>query len=513
MIARFESVFPSANVLQSLVNWQQPGQIIYLVGGVVRDALLGIDNHDLDLVVTGDVRKLAKKVANELHAAFYMMDLEHQIARIVYTTENGRRYYLDFAAMRGADIHSDLAARDFTVNAMAVDLADLGRLVDPLNGLQDLKDRTLRACSSNAFSDDPVRLLRAVRQSVNLTMRIESATIDGLKAAAPLLRRVSDERLRDEFIRILEGRQVETAVRILDHYDLLRQIVPEVQELKDVQQSAPHILDAWGHTLATLGWLEKLIDLLAKEYQEDKSANLWLGMATVQLGRYRERFATHFERELSPGRNLRGTLFLAGLLHDAGKPRTRSVDGSGRNHFYQHEHLGLEIASQRARALVLSNLEVERIGLLIRHHMRIHQLSAAGGELTRRTIYRLYRDVGDAGIDLCFLTLADTLATYGVTIEPAYWERELSICRQLMDAWFEHHDQIINPARLISGGELMARFKLQPGPLIGEILSEIHEAQAAGQVTSSEEAAALAKAMIDRYIKMEEQPDDGPEAS
>ena len=148
MISNFESVFPSPNVLNALRKRLQPGQKAYLVGGVVRDALLGLENHDLDFVVSGDVRRLAKQVANDLGAAFYMMDLEHQTARVVCQGEKSRQYNLDFSALRGADIDQDLAARDFSINAMAVDIEDLERIIDPLRGAQDLKDRRLRACLS-----------------------------------------------------------------------------------------------------------------------------------------------------------------------------------------------------------------------------------------------------------------------------------------------------------------------------------------------------------------------------
>jgi hypothetical protein len=171
------------------------------------------------------------------------------------------------------------------------------------------------------------------------------------------------------------------------------------------------------------------------------------------------------------------------------------------------------MARERARALALSNQEVERVALLVRQHMRIHQIAAAKEETSPRVIYRLFRDAGEAGIDLCLLSLADTLATYGVTIETACWERELGICRQLLDAWFERRQQVIDPPRLINGDDLIQFLQLQPGPLIGHILAKIHEAQAVGEVNTSEEALELARAIYNEFRQNEEEPEDGAQTS
>ncbi len=497
MISSFASVFPSPNVLNALRKRLQPGQKAYLVGGVVRDALLGLENHDLDFVVSGDVRRLAKQVANDLGAAFYMMDLEHQTARVVCQGEKSRQYNLDFSALRGADIDQDLAARDFSINAMAVDIEDLERIIDPLRGAQDLKDRRLRACSPTSFRDDPVRLLRAVRHAVALQLSMDSNTINWLKEASADLPLSSLERQRDEFFRILEGRKVDTAVRILDQFGLLELILPEVTALKHEAQP-PHAVDVWEHTIATLSWLEKLIDLLAAEYHEEKGANLVLGLAALYLGTYRDQLRRHFDQPLVSGRTVRGDLFLAALLHDTGKPGKRTVDSAGRTHFYGHEMLSADIARQRARAMVLSNKEMERIELLVRQHLRIHLMAKAGVDVNQRSIYRYFRDTGQAGIDLCFLSLADTLAMDGVTILPVRWERELTICRQVLQAWFDQYDQVVDPPRLIDGDDLMNHFQLHPGPMIGMILDAIREEQGAGQITTTAQALRLAQELIDR---------------
>ncbi len=504
MISSFENVFPSPEILPALRQRAQPGQKIYLVGGVIRDALLEKENHDLDFAVSGDVRRLARELADALGAAYYMMDLEHQTARLIFPAGEDRRYSLDFAGLRGADIAADLAGRDFTINAMAVDIQEPDRLIDPLKGAQDLKDRRLRACGPSSFRDDPVRLLRAVRLSLALDLSMDTATVRWMKEAAGDLALSSVERQRDEFVRILEGRKVDSALRLLDRFGLLEQVIPEVKTLRGLPQPQPHTLDAWEHTLSAISWLEALLNLLAAEYSEEKGASLLLGMATLKLGRYREQLSRHLTRSLVSGRSLRGILFLTALLHDCGKPLARTVDGRGELHFYEHDILGSGIARQRARALALSNLEVERIYFLVRQHMRIHWLAAGEEQPSPRAVYRFFRDTGEAGIDLCLLSLADTLATYGVTILPACWERELAVCRQLLEAWFEQRQRVIDPPRMVNGDDLIHHFQLEPGPLIGKLLDAIHEAQAVGQIDTPEQAYALARKIIDEYKETKE---------
>ncbi len=512
MISSFESVFPSPEVLEALRRRSQPGQKIYLVGGVVRDALLDKENHDLDFTVNGDARRLAREVADDLGAAFYMMDLEHQTARLVFQAGENRRYHFDFARLRGGDISEDLAGRDFTINAMAVDIQNLDRIIDPLRGAQDLKDNRLRACRPSAFRDDPVRLLRAVRFSLALQLKIDDGTIRWMKEASSDLALSSVERQRDEFMRILEGPKVSSALRILEGFGLLEQLIPEVRALRGLAQP-PHHLDAWEHTLATMSWLETLLNVLAAEYEEDKGSNLLLGMASLKLGRYREQLSRHLEQTTVPGRRLRGILFLTALLHDCGKPSSQTTDSLGKLHFYDHDVRGAEIAYKRAKALALSNQEAEQVALIVRYHMRIHFMTSGKEKVTPRSIYRFFRDTGEAGIDLCLLSLADTLATYGVTIKSARWELELTICRQLLEAWFEQREKRIDPPRLVNGDDLIHQLQLQPGPLIGIILEAVREAQAAGEISTAGQALELARSIIKEKLEQEEKPDDGAQSS
>lgn len=483
-----ESIFPSPDVYHTFLQLSGGSNQIYLVGGAVRDLLMHRKGRDLDFVAAGDVLRLSRQIADAIGAAYYVMDVEHQIARVIYHADNGQRWFLDFSALRGDTIQQDLKQRDFTVNAIAIRLDKMDQLIDPLSGARAINQHQLEMCSPGAFTNDPLRVMRAVRLSADLGFKITPETLRSLKSAIPELSRVSVERQRDELFHILESRQASVGLRTGFALGIFQSLLPEVAALRGEVQAAPHIYDIFDHTLACVEELLSLYDLLVEPFVEGKGANLIHGMTLLELGRYRENLAKHFSVRLNPDRSLLGLLMLTGLLHDIAKPATRSYDEDGRLHFYDHDRLGGQTAENRGRELALSTDEVERLALLVGSHMRIHFLAKNSREVSRRSMYRYFRDLGEAGIDLVLLSLADKLATYGVTITPAEWQKELEICRQLLEAWFVHKDTYLMPVKLISGSDLIGELQLQAGPLVGQVLEAVREAQATGQIATKEEA-------------------------
>ncbi len=258
-------VFPP--VLERLISFLPKEKPVYLVGGAVRDAILGRESHDLDFVMAAEAGQTARKVANAINGAFYMLDEDRDTARVVYQLDNGLPYTLDFSVFRGPGLEADQVGRDFTINALAINLFEPDRLIDPLNGLGDLRAGLLRACAPSSFMDDPVRILRGVRLALALGFSILPETLDAMSRAVSRLPRTSPERQRDELFRILEGVQVSSAIRMLDQLGVVRLILPEVDGLKAVTQSSPHQLDVWEHTLLTLADLEVLLAaLVGKPY-------------------------------------------------------------------------------------------------------------------------------------------------------------------------------------------------------------------------------------------------------
>jgi hypothetical protein len=241
-----------------------------------------------------------------------------------------------------------------------------------------------------------------------------------------------------------------------------------------------------------------VLSVLEREYDPDRSANLMLGLAVLRLGRFRQQVSDHLDTHFTPDRSLRPLLFLAALYHDSAKPGTRQEDDRGRIRFLQHDQVGAAFVLQRGRNLRLSNDEITRLEMAVRGHMRPLLLAQTANQPTPRAIYRYFRDLGPSGIDICLLSLADTLATYGTNLPQETWSRLLDVVRLLWEAYWEKPEEKIAPSLLMDGYEVMSRFGLQPGPKIGELLEALREAQAIGQVTSLEEAVILVEQLLDQ---------------
>jgi poly(A) polymerase len=483
------------------------GVPVFLVGGAIRDALLNRAHYDLDFVTPGDALKIAQQVGDKIGAAYFPLDTERNMARLVLKPDVAQDYHeqhpirIDFSAYQGANLTGDLVARDFTINAMAVEVHDLQTVLDPLGGIQDLLAKRLRACSERSFINDPVRVLRAVRFSIGLELNIPSETVQLLRQAVIHLPSVSAERMRDELFRILIQTHPGSAIRLLDKLEALEHILPEICLLKGVDQSSPHIMDAWEHTVDVLSRLESILDVVAEEYNPDKASNLALGLVSMQLGRYRPFLIEHMKSTLNPDRPQRGLLFLAGLYHDVGKRKTQTVDDEGKIRFIEHEHIGAKLADKRGQLLKLSRLEIDRLVTIVKHHMRPSFLSHTEEVPSRKAVYRFFRDTGAAGVDISLLSLADILATYGPTLPQERWNRHLEVVRELLHAWWEDQEERVFPIPLIDGDQLMKVLDLSPGPVVGYLLETIREAQVAGDIHTTEEATSLGKTLLQEYRK------------
>jgi len=528
--------------LISILRTLQGSEGVWMVGGAVRDHLMGRDAYDLDFAVAGDALALARKVADQLGGDYYDLDRERGAGRVLMPVQGGRRQTLDFAVLRGADIHADLLGRDFTIDAMAVRLSDAMRLIDPSGGLQDLRDRVLRACSPHAIQDDPVRSLRAVRMAVELECRIERDTLRQLQAAADQLHLASPERVRDEFFRLLSFRQPGRPIRLLDHLGLLTRVLPELEPLRLVEQGDRHAYPALEHTLAVVDHLQVLLPLVAGEAptsllgpatergifdafaaagprseaegvpgqggpagekQQDLAGNLIAAHAAHSLGRFRELLSRHLARSLTQGRDLRQLLFLGALLHDSGKATTRTQEADGRVRFIGHEQAGAEAGVMRAKELRLSSAEERRLRAIIAQHMR-PSLLEKNQPLDLRTIYRYWRKLGDVGLEIILLSLADLLGQYDPPVPQERWLKRLSTSQCLLEGYEQGIAQRQKSNPVIRGDRLAKALDLTPGPQIGTLLELILEAQAAGEVSTEAEAIALGRSfLLDRESGIE----------
>ena len=480
-----------------------PNQEIYLVGGAVRDMLMNRVSHDLDFTVPSNGISLARRVANAIPGDFMVLDAERDTGRVIVTNSDGSRTYLDFATYRGirsgdaaGQIEEDLRARDFTINAIAFDLRTQ-TILDPLNGASDIRAKLLRACSPSALQDDPVRILRAIRQAAAFEFKIELATRKAMKEAAHLLPNISPERLRDEIFRILDGQKPDASLRALEMLRIFPHLLPELAALKGIKQSPPHIDDVWEHTLSVLRYLENILSALAPGYNADDRNDLFTGLLTLRIGRFREQFAAHFADSLNMDRSVRAALFFAALYHDVDKPTTRTVESSGRVRFFDHDIRGAETASKRGHSFNLSNDEIERIDKIIRNHMRFHfftdRMERDKQEPSRKSIYRFFRDAGEAGVDLVLLGLADLRGTQGPTLKQETWTAALDVARILLENYWEKREETVAPPRLLDGNELMKELDLKPGRVVGQLLEAIREGQATGKIGTREQALEYAR--------------------
>ncbi|HEY5982900.1 MAG TPA: HD domain-containing protein [Anaerolineales bacterium] len=465
-------------------------QPIFLVGGAVRDALLGSISHDFDLTVEQDAIGLARRVASALHADFYVLDEAFDAARVIIQNPSGIRDTLDFSSLRGADINADLEGRDFTINAIGLDLK--GRTTrDPLQGAADLRTKTIRACSATAMQDDPVRILRGVRLAAALDFKIDPGTRETMKAAAHLLPNTSAERLRDELFRMLGGRKPDASIRAIEMLGVLPYLLPELVALKGVDQPEPHVLDVWEHTLSVMHYLDEILELVVEGRLENANGML-ASLLMLGIGRYRGQIKEHFAKNPNPDRSLRSLVQFAALYHDAGKPSTLSANKDGQIHFFRHEHDGASVAVQRAMEFNLSNAEVTRLETLIQNHLRLFFLASrkeeSGDAPSRRAIYHFFRDSGDCAVELILLSLADLRGTRAHTLSEQTWKIWVEVARELMENLWERTSESVSPPRLLDGHDLMRELDLEPGPRLGELMANLREAQAIGEVTTKEEA-------------------------
>ena len=472
----------------------------WLAGGAVRDALLGRPLHDFDLAVERDAIKAARAAAARLHAPMYILDAERDTARVVAFDAGGARVFLDFARLREATLEGDLSNRDFTINAMAIDPMQPDRLIDPFGGQADLNSRLLRAVSDRSLLDDPIRMLRAARQSIDLSFDIESDTAARIRDSAALIHNVSAERVRDELTQIVALPGLHESLRLLDQLNLLAESLPELAAMRGVTQSPPHHWDAFEHTLRLLDVLERLLaQVIGIQSQTRAQAvattpeSAWDDIDRA-LGPLRSDLREHCAKILSDDQPAWHALKWAAIFHDVGKPRTRSIDPDGRIRFFEHEDVGAGVAVERMRALRFSTDEIERVETITRHHMRPHHLTDQG--VSRRATYRFFRDTGEAGVDVLLLSTADHLATHGPDLNPERWARRLEMARTMLDEYFHRRAVTVEQSPLITGNDVMNLLGLKPGPRVGAILEAVREAQAAGEVRTREEALALAKSVI-----------------
>ncbi len=447
---------------------------MYIVGGAVRDAYRGGAIKDVDIAVDGDAVAVARRIADWFNGDIFVMDKERGVARVFIDTLDGQ-IVMDFARFRGDTLDDDLHDRDFTINAMAVDLlGDISVLIDPLNGEQDLNAKVLQKCSDHAIKDDAIRVLRAIRQSVQLKLRIHPDTLLDVRSNIAGLKESSPERIRDEFYKILELSNPSRAIRVLQHLGALSYVIPNSEMLIGIAQAEPHRGDVWNHTVSVIQRMNAILMSISYKRTDNTAANFDLGMIVIQFDRYRAQLQAHVARSYGNGRTHQQLLILGALLHNLGKRESLS----------QHIEFSVKSAGETAESLRLTNDERKNLQMMIKMYRGVLEHS----EWSDLDLHRFWFPLQEKGIDAILLAIADYLAMYGAELEQHKWLEIVERATILLDTYFNKYDSIVTPPLFLDGNAIMTLLHIKGSPMVGEMLSLLREAQVTGDVVSEESA-------------------------
>ncbi|HMB55422.1 MAG TPA: HDIG domain-containing protein [Thermoanaerobaculia bacterium] len=439
---------------------------VWIAGGAVRDAALGREVTDLDLAVAGDPAPVAKAIARAGDGHSFELSSEFATWRAV--ARDGS-WQVDATALRGETIAADLAARDFTVGAVAVPLAG-GEPIDPAAGLADLDRRLLRVVSEGSFRADPLRLLRAARLAAELELELDPATAELARAEAERVDEAAGERQLAELRRLLGGPDPLRGLALLDEHGLTAVVLPELEALRGVGQGPNHHLDVHGHTLAVL---ERTLEV-------ESDLERFAGERAAEA---RALLAEPLGDELSRGTALR----FGAILHDIGKPATRG-ERDGYVTFIGHDQVGAGLVGSFCKRMRAGRRLTGHLEGLTRHHLRlgfmVHEMP-----LPPRRVHEYLRETGPVAADVTLLTVADRLSARGsgpFATEEAI-EAHLTLAREMLAAALDWRRE--GPPRpLLRGDELAAELGVEEGPELGDLLAELEAAQYAGEIETREAA-------------------------
>ena len=438
-------------IISCLSHFASDERPLYLVGGAVRDSILGQPCKDYDIVCSGDVRGIARQYANEMKGAFYILDEARDTSRVLLGVPEANRTIVDFSKIRGGSIREDLAERDFTINAMAVDLKKPEEVIDPFKGGRDLQQKWLRPVGPDSLNADPIRTIRGIRYAVNLNLKIEPETSILLTQAVRGLSIVSIERKRDELFKILDGRGVHTSLQLLNHFHIFEEfslpVGTEFQSLVDRTRA-----------------LEEIIALMTRQTTLDKKAAFHETSMMVRLGRFIPDLQAHYLVPNSSGRSHKALLHFCLLFNKANDVLQDDFQ----------EKFALSVEETRC----------------IRDHLLYRDLS--GEMLTQKQlepidIYEYFQQTGRTGVDLVISNLAGYRAMVSADFTQEDWLRRIRNAGALIQAWFTDPD-LVNPIPFVDGNELMRELDISPGPQIGLLLEKLKKAQVSGKIRTKSDA-------------------------
>ena len=436
----------------------------YLVGGLVRDALLGLPRSKLDVdLVSPRAWEDVNLLRERLGGVVVVLDEGMGLYRLVL----GKDRTVDVAQMQGA-LTQDLRRRDFTLNAIAVDLHS-GEVVDPLNGLGALTTRTLEVCSPRSFELDPLRVLRAFSIPAQCGLRWGRSVVRALSSEE--VRRlvwVKAERINQELLRLFSSSRCFNWWRAMYLKGISPLLIPELNSMAGVEQGPYHHLDVLEHSMLALRRMEDLLSRLRR------------------IGRIRDKNGLREYLEEKIGSWSRYALLKwAEFFHDIGKPAVQRRVEDGRIVFYRHEIVGARLIEDVMERLRFSRRQIKLVSTVVAMHMRPGDLTKEG--VTEKALYRFFRQSQGEALGILLVSWADAWATRG-ELNP--WKNFYYHRKRIIEMINLYGDWVRKTSlpKLVDGHDVMRIKAIGPGPVVGQILREIRELQELGQIRTREEA-------------------------
>lgn len=441
----------------------------YIVGGSVRDLLLGKLPADYDIAVIENPKTFAEKIAEKTSGRLVELGKPGQMLfRVV-----SKNYVYDISPIAGASIEDDLLKRDFTINALAWDLSSK-RVIDCVDGQKDIADRKIRMVSKTVFQKDPIRLIRAYRISATFDFNIEPQTNAAIKNNAQLLQTSAGERIRSELFKILAASNSYYFLSQMAKTDVLQAIFPELTDLQTCFQNKYHLFDVFKHTMKAYSHLETILN----------DCHNFLPEAYGQFKPCTDTF--------------KGALLKCSiLLHDIGKPLARTIDKKGNIHFYGHGKKSADMTKNIVHRLRFSNHEASYIDFIIRNHIRPLFLFIAhqNKTITQKGITRFFLKCGKYAPDLLIHTMADIKGKGNKNDERN--EAFINFAKEMVKYYFSYFQPEKSKPSLITGRDLINNFALTPSPLFKKILRRVEEARISKKINNKDEAMALVKKILE----------------
>lgn len=436
------SVHDVENIIKSDIQINKIKDILekydcFLVGGCIRDYFLSKTTPDRDIVTLGSSCDLALDIAQKTGGTFIELDSENQIYRVVLQDKIA---YFDISHALEDDILKDAKRRDFTLNSIFYNFKEQ-KIFDPCDGVDSLLKNVLKTHSLKNFDDDPLRMLRVFRFIAQYNFNLDDEILNYIEQEKKNIEKCAKERVNQELVKLFGGKYAPEALLLADDCKFLSEIFPFVDEIKKIPPNTHHHLDLFHHCIET--------------------------MRTV-----------HTNNPM---------LKLAAFCHDIGKPKTHTIEPSGRHRFIGHDKVGAELIKPILANLKFSKKQIEYISLMVANHIYPSALMS-GEDVQEKAMIRFIRKLNPYIEDIIELARADRLCARGPLVSDEMVENNLNNLDKLYNFYLKIKPRLEALPKLLDGREIMENLNIKPSPVLGKIINALEEEQIEGRIKTKEEA-------------------------